>query len=327
MLTINITELMEEDWGQGIRLLPEKTSCQIEVPTRFRGDGNWDADRCWADIEAGAVREMGLRLDFARAARVKRGFFALVRDYVAQEYVEELGTDVLAHFEVSVSYGAGAGASATVDLTWRETGEKIKALVYRDKDGKLDCHEMIDALEKGLQKKFYWNTGKKLFSAAQREAICKKLNEKVEFKKYTYKSSYGFHIEQATIIPIAGVLGKGEYDVWGSIRVTNNKLKISAEADTKAKDEGGIPFFYMTVRLLKNGLVVDSKGLDRRIRVDSLHVGHIRMGVAYFDLEPASKFTEYELKIETGYQYSHPEGNPMSQRAIKIIPIEIVEAK
>jgi hypothetical protein len=328
MLTINIAELMEEDWGQGIRLFPKKTSCQIEVPTRFRGDGNWDADRCWADIEAGAVREMGLRLDFARAARVKPGFYAQVRDYMAQSYVEELGTDVLAHFEVKVSSEARAGESATVDLTGRETGEKIKALAYRDKDENLDCQDVIDALEKGLQKRFYWRTGQKLFSAAQREAICKKLNEKVEFKKYTYKYSYRFYIEQDTHIPIAGVFSKGEYEIWGSIFISNNKLKIFAEAYTKAKDEGVTPYFYMTVSLLKYGKVVDSKGLDPGIRMDSLYPGrNIRMGVAYFNLEPASKFIEYELKIKTGYAYTLAEGKGWSKVARRNIPIEVVEVK
>ena len=267
-------------------------------------------------------------MDFALAARMKPNFYALVRDYMAQSYVQKLGADLLDHFEVSVSYGAGAGVSATVDLTLRETGERIKAQVYRDKDGNLDCHEMIDALEERLKKKFYWNTDQRLYSTAEREAICKELKGKADFKKYTYKRKHDFYIKQDTNIPKAGVFRKGDYEIWGSIFISNNKLKIFAEAYTESKDEGVTPYFYMTVSLLKYGNVVDSKGLDPGIRMDSLYPGrNIRMGGAHFNLEPASKSIEYELKIKSGYAYTLAGGKGWSKVARRNVPIEVVEVK
>ncbi len=324
VLNINLSELLESDWGQGVILLPEKRSCQFDVPVTFRGDGKWDADRCWANIEAGAVREMGLRLDFARAARMKPNFYALVRDYMAQEYVAEMGTNVLDHFEVSVSYGAGAGAAGKVELILTETGSKLSFRCGRDQKGNIDCNCVLDAIERHLQKMFYLNGGKSLLSAEQREAICAGVRASAP-PIYHYKEYTEFWISEMDDLKKQGVGPHSSFSVKGSFTIRNNRLTITASGDTAAKNLGGIPRFNMTVYLMKKNKLVASKGMNKRVPVLSVKDGRYDMGVAYFDFEPPDPENKYSLRIDTGYQFESTSGNPWSSVATKMIPIEITE--
>lgn len=170
MATIHLDDFLVNPNGNGIMLLPEKTSCTVTVGVTYLADGHWDITDFMTKLENGVMDKMGLKVDFRSEAKPGSEFLGRVQRGIIKDGIQAI-SDPLEDFEISPG---NSGGGSGVSLILKGTNIRTSLACGVGADGQLDISDLAPAVERCYQERFYWEAELKALSDAQRNWVLKK---------------------------------------------------------------------------------------------------------------------------------------------------------